>query len=284
MRVVRVAGALVLAVLLPAAAFAQASIAGVVRDTSGAVLPGVTVEASSPALIERTRTVVTDGSGQYRVVDLRPGTYVVTFTLTGFSTVRRDGVALAGSAVATVNAELRVGALEETITVTGEAATVDVQSVNQQRVLGKEVIDAIPSGRMVNSLAVLIPGVTSDIKEVGGTNFGQLSPQLSIHGGRPGDGRFTVDGLSPAAAEGNGQYSGSLPNMTAAQEVTIDTSGASAESATDGVVVNLVPREGGNQFKGTFFGAGAWSGLQSSNFTDELKARGLATPNPGFTS
>ena len=279
MTAVRSIGVLALAVFLPAVAYAQASIAGVARDTSGAVLPGVTVEASSPALIERTRTVVTDGSGQYRLVDLRPGTYVVIFTLTGFSTVRRDGVELAGSAVTTVSVEMRVGELSEAITVTGQAPTVDIQSVNQQRVLGKEVIDAIPSGRMVNSLAVLIPGITSNITEVGGTNFGQLAPQLSIHGGRAGDGRFTVDGLSPASAEGNGQYTGSLPNMTAAQEVTIDTSGASAETASGGVVVNLVPREGGNQFKGTFFGAGAWSGLQSSNFTDELKARGLATPN-----
>ena len=97
-------------VLVPAAAYAQASIAGVVRDTSGAVLPGVTVEAASPALIERVRSVVTDGTGQYKVVDLRPGTYSVTFTLPGFSTLKREGIELAGSFTATVNADLRVGA------------------------------------------------------------------------------------------------------------------------------------------------------------------------------
>ena len=113
---------------VPAAAYAQASIAGVVKDTSGAVLPGVTVEAASPSLIEKVRSVVTDGTGQYKVVDLRPGTYSVTFTLTGFNALKRDGIELAGTFTATVNADLRVGTLAETITVTGDAPVVDVQS------------------------------------------------------------------------------------------------------------------------------------------------------------
>ena len=133
MTAVRSIGAFVLAVLLPAVAYAQASIAGVVRDTSGAVLPGVAVEASSPALIERTRTVVTDGSGQYRLVDLRPGAYSISFTLPGFSTVRRDGIELAGSFSATVNVDMRVGSLEETVTVSGESPIVDVQNATQLR-------------------------------------------------------------------------------------------------------------------------------------------------------
>ena len=116
--------------LIPSAAYAQASITGVVRDASGAVLPGVTVEAASPALIEKVRSVVTDGTGQYRIVDLRPGTYTVTFTLPGFNTVKREGIELTGSFTATVNADLQVGALEETITVTGESPIVDVQSAH----------------------------------------------------------------------------------------------------------------------------------------------------------
>src|SRR5262245_17095816 len=128
--------------IVPAGAFAQASITGVVRDSSGAILPGVTVEASSPALIERTRSVVTDGTGQYRIVDLRPGTYAVTFTLSGFNTLRREGVELSGSFIATVNADLGVGSVEQTVTVTAEAALVDVQSTTQQRVLGHDVADA----------------------------------------------------------------------------------------------------------------------------------------------
>src|SRR5687768_17892258 len=121
---------LVVAVLVaaPSVAFAQASITGVVRDTSGAVLPGVTVEAASPALIEKVRTAVTDDSGTYRLVDLRSGTYSVSFTLPGFSVVKRDGVELAGSFTATINVELRVGGVEETITVRSEEHTSELQS------------------------------------------------------------------------------------------------------------------------------------------------------------
>ena len=117
--------------MAPSAAFAQASIAGTVRDSSGAVLPGVTVEAASPTLIEKVRTAVTDGTGQYKIENLRPGTYAVTFTLTGFSAVKREGIELAGSFAATVNAELKVGSVEETITVSGESPIVDVQSGNR---------------------------------------------------------------------------------------------------------------------------------------------------------
>src|SRR5918998_3482624 len=131
-------------VLLPTIAFAQASITGTVRDTSGAVLPGVTVEAASPALIEKVRSVVTDESGQYRIVDLRPGTYSVTFTLPGFSTFKRDGVELQGTFTASINAEMRVGGLEETITVTGESPIVDVQSVRRQTVVEGETLNELP--------------------------------------------------------------------------------------------------------------------------------------------
>jgi len=148
-------------VLLPVAAFAQASITGTVKDASGAILPGVTVEAASPVLIEKVRTATTDGSGQYRIVDLRPGSYVVTFTLTGFNSVRREGVELSGSNTVLVNVDLRVGALEETITVTGEAPIVDVQNTTKQQVMSTETIAAIPSGRNYQNLGILIPGVTS---------------------------------------------------------------------------------------------------------------------------
>jgi len=134
--------------LLPSAALAQANsvIAGVVKDTSGAVLPGVTVEASSPALIERSRSVVTDGEGQYKIISLRPGVYAVSFSLSGFSTVKREGIELTASFTATVNADLRVGSLTETVTVSGAAPTVDVQNVVQQKVMTRDVVDAIPVG------------------------------------------------------------------------------------------------------------------------------------------
>src|SRR3984893_17583355 len=152
--------------LLPSAAHAQAAITGVAKDASGAVLPGVTVEVASPVLIEKTRSVVSDGTGQYRIVDLRPGTYSVTFTLNGFATVKREGIELTGSFTAAVNAEMKVGSVAETITVTGETPIVDTQSTSQQRVMQKEVVDAIPAGRSYESLAVLIPGMTSGAQDV----------------------------------------------------------------------------------------------------------------------
>ena len=130
--VVRSAILLASLLLLPSWALAQASIAGVVKDTSGAVLPGVTVEATSPALIEKVRSAVTDANGQYRVEDLRPGAYVVTFRLAGFNTVQREGIELTGSFAARIDAELKVGALEETITVTGETPIVDVVNARKQ--------------------------------------------------------------------------------------------------------------------------------------------------------
>src|ERR1700756_5176536 len=144
-----------LVVLVPASVSAQAAITGVVKDASGAVLPGVTVEAASPALIEKVRSVITDDTGQYRIVDLRPGTYSVTFTLPGFSTVKREGIEITGTFVATVNADLKVGALEETITVTGETPVVDVQSVKVQQTVNKDVLAAIPSSRSGGGIQAL---------------------------------------------------------------------------------------------------------------------------------
>src|ERR1700704_5681582 len=119
-------------IVLPASVYAQATLAGVTKDSSGAMLPGVTIEVSSPALIEKTRSAVTDGTGQYRIVSLSAGLYNVTFTLTGFSTVKRSGIELSGNFTATVNADMKVGALEETITVSGASPMVDVQSVTKQ--------------------------------------------------------------------------------------------------------------------------------------------------------
>ena len=149
-----------LLVLAPAAAHAQSTFTGVVKDTSGAVLPGVTVEAASPALIEKTRSVVTDGTGGYRIVDLRPGTYTLTFSLDGFSTVKRDGLELPSNFTMTINAELKVGALEETLTVTGASPTVDVQSTTKSQVLNREALDAIPTGRTIQGMGQLITGVS----------------------------------------------------------------------------------------------------------------------------
>src|SRR5688572_7789030 len=135
--------AVALALLFPSTASAQATIAGVVRDASGAVLPGVTVEAASPVLIEKVRSATTDGTGQYRITELPPGTYSITMTLPGFSVVKRDAVDVAGAGVQTINGELRVGGVEETITVTGESPIVDVQSTRRQQIVDDETLKAL---------------------------------------------------------------------------------------------------------------------------------------------
>ena len=141
---------------LAAPAWAQSSVTGVVRDTSGAVLPGVTVEAASPALIEKVRTTVTDPQGRYRIVDLRPGTYTITFTLAGFSTAKREGLELPAEFTATVNGDLAVGALEETVTVSGEAPTVDLRSSRAQVQFAQETLQSLPgTGRSATSISSL---------------------------------------------------------------------------------------------------------------------------------
>ena len=172
-------------VMLPAAAYAQASIPGTVKDTSGAVLPGVTVETASDALIEKVRSAVSDGSGQYRITDLRPGTYSLTFTLTGFSTVKRDGIELTGTFTASINAELKVGALTETITVTGETPIVDVTSVKRQTTLSSELLTSAPTARSWAATAVLIPAI---VTQAGSAADIQVTPQMTVFGGAGGRG------------------------------------------------------------------------------------------------
>ena len=268
--------------LLPSAASAQAtaSIAGAVTDASGAVLPGVTVEAASPALIEKVRTVVTDGAGQYRLEQLRGGVYTVTFTLPGFNTVKREGLELSGSFVATVNAEMRVGAVEETVTVTGESPIVDIQSANRQRVINQELLEAIPTGRTPQVAAFMIPGVNLNNVDVGGTNIiNTTGGSMSIHGGAVGDTRILIDGITTANAEGTGWAANMLPNMGSTQEVSVDYSSASAESITGGLQINMIPKTGGNRYAGSLFATAVNSSFQGSNNTDELRARGLRTPN-----
>jgi hypothetical protein len=178
-------------VLLPALAHSPTTLSGVVRDTSGAVLPGVTVEAAGPALIERVRSAITDGSGQYRITDLPPGTYSVTFSLQGFTRVVREGVALAGSGVTTINADLRVGALQETITVTGETPVVDVQSTRREMVITAETLATAPVTRTYGALLAAIPGIVTD-----NTSRGALTEPFmtffTANGGRANEGRMLI--------------------------------------------------------------------------------------------
>ena len=265
--------------VLPSAVFAQGSITGLVRDASGAVLPGVTVEASSPALIEKVRTALTDSSGQYRIENLRPGAYVVTFTLPGFTTVRREGIELTGSFAASVNVELRVGALQETITVTGETPVVDVVNAKQQSILDNDVIAAIPTARLYHSLVALVPGVTlSGRQDVGGL-AGPLTVTFAMRGGPGNEGRLTVDGLSLGASLNGTGVSYTVADVGNAQEVVFSTAGGLGESENAGPAMNLVPKQGGNRFSGTLFANGANDAMQSDNFTDEIRAAGLRAPN-----
>ena len=283
----RTLGVLICLVLFPHIVLAQASITGVVRDSSGAVLPGVTVEASSPALIEKVRSAVTDGTGQYRIENLRPGVYAVVFTLGGFSTVRREGIELAGSFAATVNADLRVGGVAETVTVSGEAPIVDVQNTTQQRVFDQEVTDALPTGRLPSSLGVLIPGMSTALgavnytglgaQEIGGAG-GDTTTILAIHGGQSTDYRQNLNGL-PTGWANEAFETLWIVNTSATQEVVIDATAVSAEAAEGGVRTNIIPRDGGNVFSGIVFGSFSNHSMAGSNFDDGLRARGMRTPN-----
>jgi hypothetical protein len=233
--------------MVPAVAFAQASITGLVRDTSGAVLPVVTVEASSPVLIEKVRSVISDDTGRYRIEDLRPGVYTVTFTLAGFAALKREGIELMGNFVATVNADLRVGALEETVTVTGEAPTVDVQSTLRQTVMNRQILDSIPFGRSDRDLSILIPGTSTDRVDVGGSAT-TVTGRALIHGSRGSSQRLLQSGLS-IAVPFDGSGSSQQANLAAYQEVTVDTASVDATQDAGGVRVNLVPKDGGNTFR-----------------------------------
>ena len=265
--------------VVPTVVRAQATITGTARDSSGAVLPGVSVEATSPALIERVRSVVTDNTGQYRIVDLRPGTYTVTFSLTGFSTVRREGVELSGAFTATINAELQVGALEEAVTVTGESPIVDVKSARREQVVNRELLSAIPSARTYQTMVALAPGVTTTGgQDVGGLNS-PATRAFGIHGGPATEGRVMVDGMNAGAARGGAGVSNYQVDVANAQELAYTLSGGLGEAETGGPIMNVVPRTGGNTFGGSFFFSGANSAMQGSNLTQELRAAGLRDPN-----
>ena len=274
-------------VFLPGISHAQdrAAIAGVVKDTSGAVMPGVTVEVSSPALIEKTRTAVTDNAGQYKIVDLGPGIYEVSFTLAGFKTVRRANVILEGSLTPTVNAELQVGALTEVLTVTAESPVVDVVNNQQSFVANRDVLDAIPTTRRdTTARALLIPGTTVTPFVLGQYN-------LTSHGSSVSDFTIAVDGIRVNNLCGSGQYSGFYMNDAAIQELTYTTGSESAEIQSSGIRVNSVPKDGGNRFSGSFFAYGqkgceatATNGclMAADNRSDAAKAAGITIAGTAY--
>ena len=252
---------------------AQSAIAGVVKDSTGAVLPGVTVEAASPALIEKTRAVVTDEHGEYKIVDLRPGAYVVTFSLPGFTTVKQEGIELPSSFTATINGELRVGAVEETLTVSGAAPVVDVQSTTKSEILPRDVLDSVPTGRTVQGIAQLVSGVKMDQPDVGGTHAMQQT-YISGHGMAASQTTVRLDGMMLNSMCGDGQVQ-FYQNTAIAEEMVYQTTGANADVSGAGISVNIIPKRGGNNFNGSVLTMGAIGTWQSDNLTQDLISRGL---------
>src|SRR5688572_8081625 len=268
--------------ILAAPAWAQqaSGIAGLVRDSSGAVLPGVTVEAASPALIEKVRTAVTDAQGRFNIVNLRPGTYVVTFSLPGFNSVKREGIQLTAGFTAAVNADMQVGALEETITVSGESPLIDTQNTRQQTVLSSELLEALPSGQKTAiNVVSLTPGMTTaGLADVGGSlgTYNAGGNGTTFHGKTGFKREFDGMRVENMEADGNNGY---ILNAITVQETTVETGGVSAESDMSGVSLNMIPKEGGNTFR--FMAAGLYTNehLSTDNFGDNLRARGVTLPS-----
>ena len=267
--------------LVPSQVFAQATIAGVVRDTSGAVLPGVTVEAASDVLIEKARTAVTDSTGRYQIVDLRAGRYVVSFTLPGFSTVKREGIELTGVATAAVNAELRVGAIEETVTVTGETPIVDVQSVRRQATITGEVLATIPTARGYSGVMLLVPAIQTQGSSPANV---QATPGMVVFGtpgGRNGnEGRLQVDGLGVGAARNGGGVSGYNADIANAQEISFTVSAGLGEAEVSGPTLSVVPKTGGNAIHGSVFLAGVSRGHGGQQLHPRAAGRGARHAGP----
>ena len=266
--------------LLARVAQAQdAGIAGVVKDNTGGVLPGATVTAASPALIEQSRTVVADTEGRYVVTQLRPGTYTVTFTLQGFSTVVREGIQLSAGFTANVDGELRAGGIAETITVTGASPVVDVTNVRRQSVVTNEQLDALPtSTKSLGTLATLTLGMTG-ISDIGGSYQVEPGQDVVSGGGRfhgKGGSKVSYDGMGMENSSGNNSYQ---LNSASVEEMVISTSGISADTNADGMVMNVVPKEGGNVFHTSLSGMFTNQDLETTNLTDALIKRGLTNAN-----
>jgi hypothetical protein len=282
----RVAAVLLVCLLTSAAAFAQTdtgTIAGVTKDSSGLALPGVSVEAASPALIEKVRTVVTDGQGQYKIVALPPGVYSVTFSLAGFNSIKRSGVELTTNFTANVNADLQVGDLQETLTVSAATPVVDVQNVREQRTLTADVVAAVPTGRTDETIAVLIPGAlvtpnaTTSNQDVGGST-GDPQSQIAVHGSRGTDYNNLIDNIpanGPVGLPNGGLYM----DAGAVEEFSVNVGAISAETATGGVSINNVPKSGSDRFTGTLFAAYTNDRLENGNLTPALVAAGFTSPN-----
>ena len=256
-------------------AWAQSAIAGVVKDATGGVLPGVTVEASSDVLIEKVRSATTDSQGQYLIIDLRPGLYVVTFALPGFNTYRQEGLELPASFTATLNVGMRVGALEETLTVTGDSPVVDVRTASTTQVISRDVWDTLPSARNVQAVAQLMPGVRMNVSDVGGSQAMQQQ-QFLVRGISGGNNTVSFDGMNLNSLLGDGA---TVPyfNDATVEEFSFQAGALDANTTAGGGRVSIIPKDGGNRFSGSGFVAYNGESWQSDNFTKELRDAGLVS-------
>jgi len=261
-----------------ASAQTASSIVGTVRDGSGGALIGVTVEVSSPALIERAKVTVTGSDGTYRVVDLRPGDYEVSFALDGFQRVRKQQVSLSAAFTATVDAVLEVGRVGEEVTVAADRRLIDARSGTSEQPIRHEVLEGIPVGRIPNVAVLIVPGATSSRPDVGGSETGQTN-NISIHGSQGRDLVWNTDGLNMTANTADGGVSGQYPNQGAYQEVVVQTRALPAEIGAGGVSVNLVSKDGGNTLHGEAFATYSGKSLQSRNVSAAQEALGLTAPS-----
>ncbi len=255
------------------------SITGVVADTSNAVLPGVTVTLTGDRLIGGNEVFVTDASGAYRFDRLPPGDYHLRYELPGFKTVERGDVRINAAFVATINMRMEVGALEETITVTGASPTVDVRSNVQQIVMSQEILEGVPTGRDPWSLAKIIPGVNVATYDVGGTQSMQQS-SMSARGSNTNDVSYMIDGATVNWPGGGGGATMIYYDQGMFEEVNYITSAAPAEMLTGGVNINMVTKVSGNQWRGNVRYNFANQDLQSENWADAQAARPTFRGNP----
>src|SRR3989475_696580 len=253
-------------------ALAQSTLTGIVKDQSGAVLPGVAVEAGSPALIEKSRSTITDEGGAYKIIDLRPGDYGVTFSLPGFKTVKLD-VELPSNFTATINAEMAVGGVEETITVAAESPVVDVQTNFKAQVLPREILDTVPTAHTIQSVGQLVVGVQMDVPDVGGSRAMQQT-YFIVHGAGTAQTSVLMDGMIINGLQNDGAVQ-SYMNDAGAEQMVYQTGGGTADSPSGGMKLNVSPKEGGNEFHGSVFAGFEGSGLQSNNLSPFLAKHGV---------
>ena len=251
-------------------------------DTTGGVLPGVTVEVRSPSIIEGVRTAVSDGNGQYLIMALETGTYSITYTLPGFSTLVRDEIELSIGFTATVDVQLSVGDIQETITVSGASPVVDIQNVQQRAVIDREIIDSIPTGKSISGYGLLVPGMsgaqaygTSLQQDAGGLAV-QTMQRMMIHGGNAEDQMVNINGMDVAEPHTQGGDMGFFPAENF-EEMAFTYAGNSAEHETGGVSINMIPREGANRFSASLFTTFSFPELLADNLDQDLMDRGLET-------